>query len=154
MFVFSVYSLCLVVVLLDVFLTSRRRHTRGALVTGVQTCALPIWMMYDPVVEEPMPMMMETSVTRQSAINRFPCEKSISTAENLRPSPARMLPPMMTHRVPMAAPAEVLLSAAPPSPFRTSDGPLMVASWSHGATATEPHPPRAQASGYQPTNRN
>src|SRR3546814_5423757 len=23
---------------------SRRRHTRGALVTGVQTCALPIWM--------------------------------------------------------------------------------------------------------------
>src|SRR3546814_10713165 len=25
------------------FLSSRRRHTRGALVTGVQTCALPIW---------------------------------------------------------------------------------------------------------------
>src|SRR3546814_5890421 len=24
-------------------LSSRRRHTRGALVTGVQTCALPIW---------------------------------------------------------------------------------------------------------------
>src|SRR3546814_9628788 len=24
------------------FLSSRRRHTRGALVTGVQTCALPI----------------------------------------------------------------------------------------------------------------
>src|SRR3546814_5454232 len=26
-----------------VFFSSRRRHTRGALVTGVQTCALPIW---------------------------------------------------------------------------------------------------------------
>src|SRR3546814_8687811 len=26
-----------------VFLSSRRRHTRCALVTGVQTCALPIW---------------------------------------------------------------------------------------------------------------
>src|SRR3546814_17217986 len=25
------------------FLSSRRRHTSGALVTGVQTCALPIW---------------------------------------------------------------------------------------------------------------
>src|SRR3546814_7720881 len=26
------------------FFSSRRRHTRGALVTGVQTCALPILM--------------------------------------------------------------------------------------------------------------
>src|SRR3546814_4428340 len=26
-----------------VFVSSRRRHTRCALVTGVQTCALPIW---------------------------------------------------------------------------------------------------------------
>src|SRR3546814_5345624 len=27
----------------DFFFASRRRHTRCALVTGVQTCALPIW---------------------------------------------------------------------------------------------------------------
>src|SRR3546814_3214232 len=26
------------------FVSSRRRHTRGALVTGVQTCALPIFL--------------------------------------------------------------------------------------------------------------
>src|SRR3546814_9272336 len=26
------------------FFSSRRRHTRCALVTGVQTCALPIWI--------------------------------------------------------------------------------------------------------------
>src|SRR3546814_1799267 len=26
------------------FFSSRRRHTRCALVTGVQTCALPIWL--------------------------------------------------------------------------------------------------------------
>src|SRR3546814_3234916 len=26
------------------FCSSRRRHTRCALVTGVQTCALPIWL--------------------------------------------------------------------------------------------------------------
>src|SRR3546814_1137002 len=28
--------------MLNIFLSSRRRHTRCALVTGVQTCALPI----------------------------------------------------------------------------------------------------------------
>src|SRR3546814_8775009 len=28
------------------FFSSRRRHTRCALVTGVQTCALPIWMQH------------------------------------------------------------------------------------------------------------
>src|SRR3546814_10567834 len=28
---------------LDFFFSSRRRHTRFALVTGVHTCALPIW---------------------------------------------------------------------------------------------------------------
>src|SRR3546814_6362929 len=29
------------------FFSSRRRHTRCALVTGVQTCALPIWLGVD-----------------------------------------------------------------------------------------------------------
>src|SRR3546814_6598496 len=31
------------------FLSSRRRHTRGALETGVQTCALPIFASETPV---------------------------------------------------------------------------------------------------------
>src|SRR3546814_3897687 len=35
---FLVFRLCIVF-----FFSSRRRHTRCALVTGVQTCALPIW---------------------------------------------------------------------------------------------------------------
>src|SRR3546814_1467488 len=30
------------------FFSSRRRHTRCALVTGVQTCALPIWKNWQP----------------------------------------------------------------------------------------------------------
>src|SRR3546814_1171657 len=34
------------------FFSSRRRHTRCALVTGVQTCALPIFM--DPIPPEGM----------------------------------------------------------------------------------------------------
>src|SRR3546814_1309336 len=29
------------------FFSSRRRHTRCALVTGVQTCALPIWINFE-----------------------------------------------------------------------------------------------------------
>src|SRR3546814_2910674 len=36
------------VVLLCVFFSRRRRHTRCALVTGVQTCALPIWLRVYP----------------------------------------------------------------------------------------------------------
>src|SRR3546814_1997493 len=31
------------------FFSSRRRHTRCALVTGVQTCALPIWITRDSI---------------------------------------------------------------------------------------------------------
>src|SRR3546814_2058910 len=31
------------------FFSSRRRHTRCALVTGVQTCALPIFLSYAPL---------------------------------------------------------------------------------------------------------
>src|SRR3546814_4970327 len=33
------------------FFSSRRRHTRCALVTGVQTCALPIWFRLRLLVE-------------------------------------------------------------------------------------------------------
>src|SRR3546814_8465668 len=34
------------------FFSSRRRHTICALVTGVQTCALPIWRIYGPSRKE------------------------------------------------------------------------------------------------------
>src|SRR3546814_10308717 len=35
------------------FLSSRRRHTSCALVTGVQTCALPISLTHDPKLDDP-----------------------------------------------------------------------------------------------------
>src|SRR3546814_7124099 len=38
----------MVVCLFVFFFSSRRRHTRCALVTGVQTCALPIWRARSP----------------------------------------------------------------------------------------------------------
>src|SRR3546814_12308766 len=43
----------LVCVILAFFFSSRRRHTRCALVTGVQTCALPIYRQDE--AEEPRP---------------------------------------------------------------------------------------------------
>src|SRR3546814_20655529 len=40
---FSLCALYVIVFSSCFFFSSRRRHTRCALVTGVQTCALPIW---------------------------------------------------------------------------------------------------------------
>src|SRR3546814_967492 len=44
----NVIRINLYVDLILVFLSSRRWHTRGALVTGVQTCALPISRIMEP----------------------------------------------------------------------------------------------------------
>src|SRR3546814_10358859 len=51
------YSVCLFVVCF--FFSSRRRHTRCALVTGVQTCALPIYNVYMDVQQAINLGMME-----------------------------------------------------------------------------------------------
>src|SRR3546814_2386466 len=40
----------LIVCFLCFFFSSRRRHTRCALVTGVQTCALPILLIYAALI--------------------------------------------------------------------------------------------------------
>src|SRR3546814_4611046 len=37
---------------IEFFFSSRRRHTRCALVTGVQTCALPIYLILASIVSE------------------------------------------------------------------------------------------------------
>src|SRR3546814_6639029 len=41
---FCFHMMCLVFCICIFFFSSRRRHTRCALVTGVQTCALPIFL--------------------------------------------------------------------------------------------------------------
>src|SRR3546814_1824533 len=38
------FLLIIMILVFVFFFSSRRRHTRCALVTGVQTCALPIWL--------------------------------------------------------------------------------------------------------------
>ena len=44
---FSSLCTCVVVIVFIFFFSSRRRHTRCADVTGVQTCALPIWFLLE-----------------------------------------------------------------------------------------------------------
>src|SRR3546814_5165005 len=44
--------ICIFCVLMFVFFSSRRRHTRCALVTGVQTCALPILARLAEIAEQ------------------------------------------------------------------------------------------------------
>src|SRR3546814_19085762 len=49
--------MCIQMYLCFFFFSSRRRHTRCALVTGVQRCALPIFVPFllDPVTGAPLP---------------------------------------------------------------------------------------------------
>src|SRR3546814_3927046 len=42
------------------FFSSRRRHTRCALVTGVQTCALPIWTFAPKGIRTRRPAVLRT----------------------------------------------------------------------------------------------
>src|SRR3546814_2663913 len=51
------------------FFSSRRRHTRCALVTGVQTCALPISLAR---LIEPPDWRDKRQILRQTIIDRFP----------------------------------------------------------------------------------
>src|SRR3546814_2327411 len=44
---YTCYGLLCLCIRFCFFFSSRRRHTRCALVTGVQTCALPIWRAAD-----------------------------------------------------------------------------------------------------------
>src|SRR3546814_4911700 len=60
-----VRSLCYVF-----FFSSRRRHTRCALVTGVQTCALPIWLTFDLQLETATRMHF-TGRAGRSGVERF-----------------------------------------------------------------------------------
>src|SRR3546814_970288 len=53
-----------------VFFSSRRRHTRCALVTGVQTCALPILFVHvgDELITPPLDDTILAGITRDSVL--------------------------------------------------------------------------------------
>src|SRR3546814_7554758 len=52
------------------FVSSRRRHTRGALVTGVQTCALPISGPKKPVLDK-----FVTKIVPEASARRLQLQK-------------------------------------------------------------------------------
>src|SRR6184192_3292873 len=56
--------------LLSFFFSSRRRHTRCRLVTGVQTCALPIWSCSSAGPTSPPPSAARPPRTRRSEERR------------------------------------------------------------------------------------
>src|SRR3546814_6933462 len=76
-----------------IFFSSRRRHTRCALVTGVQTCALPISILENPdffegatiVVphfigsdnEIPIPVFARLKIEGESEIGRASCRERV-----------------------------------------------------------------------------
>src|SRR3546814_8694367 len=76
------------------FFTSRRRHTRCALVTGVQTCALPIWWgvrlgkkkreFYE---EAPPPETLRVSASPSRGEGKGRRGASISASQNLHHNP-------------------------------------------------------------------
>src|SRR3546814_2973992 len=67
---------CSLVIVLSVFFSSRRRHTRCALVTGVQTCALPIYK---------RSICLDLKSERGLAVARKLAARSDVLIENFRP---------------------------------------------------------------------
>src|SRR3546814_2980395 len=59
------------------FFSSRRRHTRCALVTGVQTCALPIYALADHVPAEVMEDRYHRFMEKQQAISAAKLQRKV-----------------------------------------------------------------------------
>src|SRR3546814_941114 len=69
LYLLSACTLYLRVVCIYFFFSSRRRHTRCALVTGVQTCALPI---FEPSASgRPYPLRSDVRVLRRPSASNF-----------------------------------------------------------------------------------
>src|SRR3546814_8860031 len=74
---------------IDFFFSSRRRHTRCALVTGVQTCALPIFSnraieILGGTLGSKTPIHPNDHVNRsQSSNDTFPTAMHIAVAEEI-----------------------------------------------------------------------
>src|SRR3546814_3796862 len=63
------------------FFSSRRRHTRCALVTGVQTCALPICSVADEILQA---MVADTALGRAYVNNGGDIAVHLAPGESLR----------------------------------------------------------------------
>src|SRR3546814_9363342 len=68
------------------FFSSRRRHTRCALVTGVQTCALPICKTLDKEINEDAHLRGEMLVRRVHCVDVAEIERRMVEFENFEPT--------------------------------------------------------------------
>src|SRR3546814_7164747 len=75
-----------------VFFSSRRRHTRCALVTGVQTCALPIYE-FAPFIDGDARLMYQFCVWESSTLRFF--DRLLAPAAQ-RDTSTREVPPPAT----------------------------------------------------------
>src|SRR3546814_8579539 len=83
-FSFCVYFFCLVVYvcfLFFFFFSSRRRHTSCALVTGVQTCALPISVVLKGDAETYRPISEVIRKTHYHGLDLIPANLHLYNAE-------------------------------------------------------------------------
>src|SRR3546814_6572614 len=72
------------IVTLYCFFSSRRRHTRCALVTGVQTCALPIWLRISrPKVRAAKKIVSDPEAAGHEIIDHTIGEPDIATLSTL-----------------------------------------------------------------------
>src|SRR3546814_3022728 len=107
------------------FFSSRRRHTRCALVTGVQTCALPISL--PSIHSRKAPPAVETKL-------KSPATPAWLSAATVSPPPAtEVSPPSLVSAAAVFASATVALSKgaisnAPSGPFHTNVRQFLIAS--------------------------
>src|SRR3546814_2891087 len=72
--------LCMACLLFVFFCSSRRRHTRCALVTGVQTCALPILFSFSGTMSGSDMQGQITAINRAQAVIEFALDGTIRDA--------------------------------------------------------------------------
>src|SRR3546814_12904244 len=78
------------------FFSSRRRHTRCALVTGVQTCALPIWLV------STVPLYAANAASAPASFDRT-CERSRPPSKMVWSRFANLCSLIMSNRFPIEA---------------------------------------------------
>src|SRR3546814_3100798 len=74
------------------FFSSRRRHTRCALVTGVQTCALPISIPDSPSVADRLRRLEESGIVRGYTLDVDPVALgyTLTAIVRIRPLPGQL----------------------------------------------------------------
>src|SRR3546814_5784196 len=107
---FVVRSFLSFILLWDFFFSSRRRHTSCALVTGVQTCALPIW-----ALELTILCATRTSETLNATWSEFDLDSALWTI------PKERMKMHVEHRVPLSNSAVELLRATAANSNRPPD---------------------------------